>query len=316
MAGLVVIGIIAYFVLGMFGISGGAGARVISHAKQTSESPSDPESGQKADYGYDRDDKGNLRTFSIDRVYNDGDEFSAKIYYVFDDDGVPLSLKVVAEDDEEETDDIDDIDDTDDEDDEDEDTLTINIASVKDNKGRVSELTYTGDDIDYVIVASYEYYGDTRNVKTLTYRTTERPESDFLGWNLLIFETYLSFGDVAPLIDLAGDCLSYDEECTITFAEDGKVLTFNEYDYDYETENGSVVITELETPERASRKSTTFSSDAFAYDNTTFTYDEAGDVKHIEYKDDDSDEVNSEDFEYATINSASPWIQTISRLYY
>ena len=330
-AGLAIIGIIAYFALGMFGMGFGATsrARVVSHASQASESASDPDSGKKADYGYDRDDNGNLRTFSLDRAYNDGDEFHVKIYYTFDDDGVPQSLKVVAteddaEDDADEVDDdsdddaeADDADDTDDTDDAaDSDTLLVNIASVKDAQGRVSELTYTTDDFDYVIVASYEYFGDTRNVKTLTYRTTERPESDLFSWNLLIFTTYLSFGDAAPLIDLASDCLSSDEDCTITFAEDGKVVSYNEYDYDSDSGEGSVVTTDLETPDKASRKSSTFTSDAFSYDSTTFTYDEAGDVQHIEFKDDDSDNVNTEDFEYATINNASPWIQTVSRLYY
>ena len=303
----------------------GATARVYSHVASASESESDPESGQKADYTYDRDDRGNLRTLAIDRVYNDGDEFHGKIYYVFDDDGVPLSLKVVAEsDDNEEVDDVDDdaddvdddADDADDADDEDDDTLTVNVASVKDDKGRVTKLTYTCDDIDYVIEATYEYYGDTRSVKTLTYRTTERPESDFLSWNLMIFMSYLSFGDAAPLIDLANDCLYEDEDGVITFAEDGKVLTYCEYEYDSDAGEGGIVVNELNTPEKATRKSTTFTSDEFAYDSTTFTYDEAGDVTHIEYTDEDDDEINTEDFEYATINNASPWIQTISPLYY
>ena len=312
---LAVIGIIAFVAINMFGAPGSS-ARVISHAEQSSVNSSDSEDGLTSKFSYDRDDRGNLRVFAIDREYTDGDSFHAKIYYTFDDDGVPQSMEIVPEedDDEEEADtDEDDAesDDVDDDDDDDDGPVTVNVAAVKDGAGRVTELTYTSDDFEYVIMAKYEYYGDTRNVQSITYSTPERPESDFLSWDLLILETYLSFGDIAPCIDYALSNLYEDEECKITFAEDGKAMSYDDSD---EEETDGIVT--FETPNKEDRKSTEYSTDAFSYDSTTFTYDEFGDVSSIAYKDDDSDESHTETFEYATIANASPWVQTISRLYY
>ena len=152
---------------------------------------------------YQRDSHGNLECIT-DEGTNDGVASSAW-RFSFDADGVPCSFGE-----------------------------TTAISSSKDDLGRVISMRYENAE-GVATTASYEYYGNTDKIESITYHPESAGDYEDIFADIdnpmspamdALFP-YIAMGDCAPFVTLALPNLRNCIDCSITFDEDGALVSYD-----------------------------------------------------------------------------------------
>lgn len=235
---------------------------------------------------YQRDNQGNLERI-IDRSKSDG-AASSVWEFSFDSDGVPCSA-----------------------------TETITISSSKDDLGRVVFMRHENPE-GVVITASYEYFGDTDKISSITYHPNSAGDyaemfadiDNPMSPAVSSLYPYIAMGDCAPFVSLALPNLMNCADCCITFNEDGKLVS---YDSTGEAQLADDI--DHACKSYASMPVTTRRDDVLGRCKSSVVLDDDGMVSSVSTTWLDKEQSSNLGIEYITVEEPSRWIATVGRLH-